>query len=126
MNKQTECIEEFLRRAEADETVYITDVRNAFNRVGACPFHIHADLYEGQTEVFALRLPKWEDSRQRQFIASYVRAFLYDLLSTLGAVRLVIFLDTADREVVSLAEGLREDFQIDMAMSDRSGYGKCL
>ena len=126
VNKQTECIEEFLRRAEADETVYITDVRNAFNRVGTCPFHIHADLYEGQTEVFALRLPKWEDSRQRQFIASYVRAFLYDLLSTLGAVRLVIFLDTADREVVSLAEGLREDFQIDMAMSDRSGYGKCL
>ena len=54
-------------RAEADEPVYITEVRKAFSRDGACAFHIHADLYEGQTAVFPLSLPEWEEA-ERQFI----------------------------------------------------------
>ena len=34
MRRQTECIERLIQRAEADEPVYITDVREAFDRCG--------------------------------------------------------------------------------------------
>ena len=126
MSRQTECIERLIQKAEADETVYITDVREAFDRCGERAFHIHAVLYEGERERFPLSLPEWENDRQRTFTAEYVRAFLYNLLSTLGALRIEIYLDTADRELVSLAEGLEEDFQVNCSKEQRTGYGKSL
>ena len=126
MRKQTECIERLIQRAEADEPVYITDVREAFDRCGERAFHIHTVLYEGGRERFPLSLPEWENDRQRSFAAEYVRAFLYNLLSTLGALRIEIYLDTADRELVSLAEGLEDDFQVNCRKEERTGYGKSL
>ena len=126
MNKQTAVIEEFIKRAEADETVYITDVRRAFDAQGALAFSVHALLYEGETEKFALHLPKWETEAQREFVAQYVRASLFNLLSTLGALRITIYLDTSDRELKALAEGLSRDFQLALDKPQRSGYGKCL
>ena len=49
------CIDPFLKKAEADEPVYITDVRETFDREGSKAFHVHAHLYEGETAVFATR-----------------------------------------------------------------------
>ena len=106
MSRQNEWIERMIQRAEADEPVYITDVREAFDRYGERALHIHAFLYEGGRERFPLSLPEWENDRQRSFTAEYVRAFLYNLLSTLGALKIEIYLDTEDGELVSLAEGL--------------------
>ena len=126
MSRQTDRIEGFLKRALEDQTVYITDVRKAFDEVGERPFHVHAYLYEGATEVFPMSLPEWADDRQREFVAEYVRAFLHNLLSTLGALRIVIYLDPSDDGIRTLAEGLREDFQLDLDKTERSGYGKCL
>ena len=126
MSRQTECIESFLKRAQRDQTVYITDVRRIFDEVGEKAFHVHAHLYEGAVEVFGMSLPEWETQAQREFVAEYVRAFLYNLISTLGAIRIEIYLDTADEGLRALAEGLREDFQLDLDKTERSGYGKCL
>ena len=92
MSRQNEWIERMIQRAEADEPVYITDVREAFDRYGKRAFHIHAFLYEGGRERFPLSLPEWENDRQRSFTAEYVRAFLYNLLSTLGALKIEIYL----------------------------------
>ena len=47
MIRQAECIESFLKRAQGDQTVYITDVRRIFDEVGEKAFHVHAHLYEG-------------------------------------------------------------------------------
>lgn len=126
MSRQTECIDKFLERAQADQPVYITDVRKAFDEVGRRAFHVHAHLYEGAAEVFAMSLPDWENDRQREFVAEYVRAFLHNLLSTLGALRIVIYLDPGDSGLRTLAEELREDFQLDLDKTERTGYGKCL
>ena len=120
------CIEPFLKKAEADEPVYITDVREVFDKEGSKAFHVHAHLYEGETAVFALGLPQWEDDRQREFVAEYVRAFFYNLLSTLGALRIEIYLDRSDEALTALAEGLSDDFQVSWAKTERTGYGKCL
>ena len=126
MSRQTECIEEFLKRAEEDRTVYITDVRRSFDKVGTSAFHIHVNLYGGETEVFSISLPKWENERQRQFVASYIRAFVFNILCNLGALSIVIYLDKADAGLLEIAEGLRNDFQMDLAKTERSGYGKSL
>ena len=126
MSRQTECIDGFLKRAQADQTVYVTDVRRVFDEVGEKAFHVHAHLYEGAVEVFDMSVPKWETEEQRDFVAEYIRAFLYNLISTLGAIRIEIYLDAADEGLRALAEGLREDFQLDLDKTERSGYGKCL
>ena len=120
------CIDPFLKKAEADEPVYITDVRETFDREGSKAFHVHAHLYEGETAVFALGLPQWENDKQREFVAEYVRAFFYNLLSTLGALRIEIYLDRSDEALTALAEGLSDDFQVSWAKTERTGYGKCL
>ena len=44
MSRQTECIDGFLKRAQADQTVYVTDVRRVFDEVGEKAFHVHAHL----------------------------------------------------------------------------------
>ena len=126
MSRQTECIDGFLKRAQADQTVYVTDVRRVFDEVGEKAFHVHAHLYEGAVEVFDMSVPEWETEEQRDFVAEYIRAFLYNLISTLGAIRIEIYLDAADEGLRALAEGLREDFQLDLDKTERSGYGKCL
>ena len=126
MSRQTECIDGFLKRAQADQTVYVTDVRRVFDEVGEKAFHVHAHLYEGAVEVFDMSVPEWETEEQRDFVTEYIRAFLYNLISTLGAIRIEIYLDAADEGLRALAEGLREDFQLDLDKTERSGYGKCL
>ena len=93
---------------------------------GSKAFHVHAHLYEGETAVFALGLPQWENDKQREFVAEYVRAFFYNLLSTLGALRIEIYLDRSDEALTALAEGLSDDFQVSWAKTERTGYGKCL
>ena len=90
MSRQSECIEGFIRQAQDDQVVYITDVRRSFDKVGTMDFHIHVHLYEGETEVFKLSLPKWENEQQKGFVAEYIRAFVFNLLCTLGALRIVI------------------------------------
>lgn len=126
MSRQTDCIDAFLKRAEEDRTVYITDVRRSFDRVGTSAFHIHVHLYGGETEVFSISLPKWENERQRQFVAAYIRAFVFNILCTLGALSIVIWLDRTDSGLLEIAEGLEDDFQMRLAKTERTGYGKSL
>ena len=112
MNRETACIGEFLAGAKGDETVYITDVRRAFDQVGTLAFHIHVLLYEGETECFPLAIPKWESEEERDFVAEYIRASVFNILCTLGALRIVIYLDKEESGLREIAEGLKEDFQL--------------
>ena len=57
------CIREFLRRAEADLPVYISDVREAFAREGERPCVLLLRLYDGSERRFDLRLPRFERRR---------------------------------------------------------------
>lgn len=116
----------FLRRAEAGEPVYITDVREAFQAEGTRPFHIHVTLYDHTVRVFSLVLPQVSGRAEAEFTAEYVYATLYNILSALGAVRVDIYLNASDISLWELAEGLNEVFQTGREKALRSGYGKCL
>ena len=116
-------LDAFLRRAEADEPVYIGAVREAFQKEGVHPFHCRVTLYDGTVRSFPLTLPDWSAPREAAFVADYVHATLYNILSALGAVHIDVYTDDRTRP---LAEGLDAVFQTALPKDRRTGYGKCL
>ena len=119
-------LETFLKQAEADRPVYLGAVREAFNKEGIHPFSCHVTLYDGTVRRFALRLPAWSKPREEAFVSSYVHAMLYNILSSLGAVRVDVYVDRKDAGSMALAEGLSGVFQTELPKTERTGYGKCL
>ena len=47
----------FLRQAEQDLPVYISDVRTAFQTGGTRPFHLQVTLYDGSVRRFPIAAP---------------------------------------------------------------------
>lgn len=116
----------FLEEAARGGSVYITDVRDAFQARGTRPFHLRAALYDGSVRTFPLLLPETDGPSEEGFVAEYVHASVYNLLSALGGVRLDVYLDRADRAALALAEGLDRTFQLSLPKTARTGYGRCL
>lgn len=116
----------FLDRVSRGQSLYITDVRNAFQARGKRPFHLHVTLYDGSVRRFPLLLPETNGTAEETFVSEYVCAFAYNLLSALGGVRLNVYLDRTDRAARALAEDLSRIFQLSVPKAARTGYGKCL
>lgn len=119
-------IKPFLEQAARDESVYLTDVRAAFQAEGTRPFHLHVTLYDRSVRVCPLRLPETAGEEEARFAAEYVYATVYNLLSALGGLRVDVYLDPSDRETVQLAESLEQVFQLALPKRARTGYGTCL
>ena len=119
-------LSQFIETARADRPVYISNVRDAFQREGTRPFHYHVRLYDGGVRRFALKVPLCADAAERRFVADYLNAMLYNALSSLGARGIDIYIDTADAAMLDFASGLAGTFQVDAPLSERTGYGKCL
>lgn len=119
-------LKDFLKQAASDQSVYITDVRAAFQARGTRPFHLHVTLCDRSVRTFPLLLPETEGAEEERFVAEYVYANIYDLLSCLGGMRIDIYLDESDKAALDLAQGLDRVFQLDLAKTARTGYGKCL
>lgn len=119
-------IQTFLQNAASGRSVYMTDVRQAFQTQGRRPFHLHVTLYDRSVRVFDLLLPETAGADEETFVADYVHACIYNLLSSLGGVRVDIYLDREDSAAVSLARGLDGVFQLSLPKAARTGYGKCL
>lgn len=119
-------IQTFLQQAANGRSVYMTDVREAFQAQGRRPFHLHVTLYDRSVRAFDLLLPETAGSEEEAFVADYVHACVYNLLSSLGGVRVDIYLDRADTAAVALAQGLDGVFQLSLPKAARTGYGKCL
>lgn len=116
----------FLQRGADDQSVYITDVREAFQARGTRPFHLHITLCDRSVRTFPLILPETEGEDEARFVAEYVYASVYNLLSALGGVRVDVYLDEKDSGALALARSLDSVFQTDRPRPERTGYGKCL
>ena len=95
--------QDFLQLAHADLPVYLTDVYRNFQKNGTRPFHLRLTLYDGTARSFPLQLPPAEGSEETAFLAEYVHAFLYNLLSSLGARVVELYFDPADQALQALA-----------------------
>lgn len=116
----------FLEKAANDQSVYITDVRESFQAQGTRPFHLHVTLYDRSVRAFDLRLPETMGETEENFVAEYVYASVYNLLSSLGGVGIDVYLDKSDKTALALAQGLDRVFQLERTKTARTGYGKCL
>ena len=116
----------FLAQANQDLPVFIGDVRTAFQKEAGHPFHLHVKLYDNSVRVFPLVIPHTSTREGVDFIASYIHAHIYNILSSLGAVQIDIYFPTADPQLQGITEKLPEVFQVDIPKAQRSGYGKCL
>ena len=119
-------VQSFLERAAADRPVYMCDIRDAFQREGTRPFHIRVRLLDGGEKRFELMVPECADGAEARFVAEYLNATVYNLLSTLGARELAVYVDSGDRALRAFAESLSDTFQADVPLSQRRGYGRCL
>lgn len=119
-------IQAFLDRAQQDQPVYLHEVREAFQKEGTRPFHCHAVLLGGAVRSFPLTLPSFAEGEQRRFVESYLQAILYNILVSLGAVRMELYVDPQDTVLQEIAEAMNEVFQVRLPKAQRRGYGRCL
>ena len=118
--------QKFLQQAHADLPVYLTDVYRDFQKTGTRPFHLRLTLYDGTARSFPLQLPPADCTEEAAFLAEYIHAFLYNLLSSLGARAVDLYFDPTDQALQALVATLPEVFQLHTPRLQRTGYGKCL
>ncbi|MBR1560604.1 MAG: hypothetical protein IJ646_10235 [Clostridia bacterium] len=116
----------FIEAAQADRPVYICDIRDAFQREGTRAFHIHARLYDDSVRRYALRVPACDGAAEARFVEEYLTAMLYNMLSSLGAKAIAVYVDSGDAPLLGFACRLNDIFQTDVPIAERRGYGKCL
>ena len=109
-------LKQFTEAAKSDRPVYISDVRDAFQREGTRPFHFHVTLYDGGVRRFALKVPRCESAEESAFVASFLNAMLYNALSSLGAKRIDIYIDLKDAPLAAWAKELDDTFQVSLPL----------
>ena len=117
--------------AKRGENVFITDVRNNFKMLGSEGERILIvlDLIEKvDSRYFEITVPKTSgiSTQQTDFIESYIRAELYNMLSSLGGRGLTVFYNTSNDVLNKIFTGVREAFCMDKPLSERTGYGNCM
>ena len=119
-------LQRYLAKAGEDECVFLTDVRESFLQEGTRPFHLQCELYDGGKRLFKLLLPVTQTEEEKNFAASFVYANVYNIISSLGGVKITVYLDPDDADALALARSLNDVFQSDMPKVQRYGYGKCM
>jgi len=124
-------LEKFIAEAKKGNPVFITDVRSDFANLPearkssiACVLN----LIDKNQRLFDLSVPSMAglDSEQKDFVVSYIRAEVYNILSTLGGMNMTFYVDTSDKSITELLESLNETFGVGKEKSDRFGYAKCV
>jgi hypothetical protein len=104
-------VRNYLSKARAGETIYITDVRRSFERLEAdkrIRLNIVLTTPEGNDRRFNLVVPRFdphaqgEAAEERAFIVEYFLAELYNILSSLGARSIRFFDPMEEKKRISL------------------------
>ena len=118
-------ITSFLERARRGESVYLYEVREAF-QTGAHQVDCAVELVTGEVKTYRFPFPEVAGAQEWTFVREYLHANLYNLISILGGVRMTLTVRPGDEDAKALSAELDEVFQTRLPLSARSGYGKCL
>lgn len=118
-------LSQWLQQAGSGRSVWLSDVRQ---QCAALPDHIDVTvqltLIDGTKRDLALPVPRWQNTEQRQFVAQYITAQVFNTLSALSGREMAFYLDLRETEAVALLAELETVFQVRQAA--RSGYGKVI
>lgn len=119
-------IKEFVEIAKQDETVYISDVENSFNKlVDKTQVYIVLDLIDrGVHKDFSFYLPS--EFGEVEFVEDYFFGKIYNILSTLGGTNMSIYYDMSNDCVDKLVKKLDVIFGISFNKKQRKGYARAI
>jgi len=125
-------LESLIADAEAGRPVYITHVHEAFASLPAAQSEklvllIELLDVEGR-RAWELRIPRLAEcgARERDFVRDYVYAEVYNILSSIGARSMTVYVDSSSRGALALAGSLAEAFCVNRKRGERSGYGRAV
>ena len=119
-----------LTKAKLGNPVFITDVRDTFETLTK---ETRQNLFflldlpgKDKKRLFKIYIPTllYLNSEQVEFVSSYIQAEIYNILSTLGGLNMVIYLDTKKKDLVQFIKNLNETFEVEKPRSGRLGYGR--
>ena len=118
-------IKSFLDNAARGESVYLYQVRQAFE--GAThAVDCAVALVTGEIRTYNIPFPDAKTPEERAFLREYLHASLYNLISVLGGKRMTLTVRPGDELAAELCAELDGVFQTALPFPARSGYGKCL
>lgn len=123
---------EFIRQGKNGDTVYITNVRNAYKglkKEDRQTIYLVLQLLEGDAErAFELDIPGLGrvNEEEKYFIETYIWAEIYNILSSLGGKHMTVYINTGDMQLKKIAGQLKQVFGIDKCRAERKGYGRCI
>jgi hypothetical protein len=125
-------LQQLIADAEAGKPVYITGVHDRFaalppgrrDRLVLVIDRLDSDCAKGW-ELWIPRLDRCS-LRERKFVQEYFYAETYNILSSIGARSMTVFVDQSSREALDLATGLNAAFCVDKPRKERNGYGRAI
>lgn len=125
-------LQQMIADASSGKPVYITQVHNHFATLSAEQsnrFALVANLLNlDEKKSWELRIPKLGrcSPQEKKFVRDYVYAEIYNILSSIGARSMTVFIDQASPEDVDLAKSLSKIFCVDQPRNQRHGYGRAI
>ena len=114
-----------LRHAREDGPLWLPQLRAAFlEDESARPLTLRLTEHDGTQRDFPCALPRWETAEERQFVAEYLNACVYNILAVYSGRELRLYFDTSDGELCALYDTLDTVFQL--GETSRRGYGKVI
>ncbi|MCD4831806.1 MAG: hypothetical protein K8R02_08415 [Anaerohalosphaeraceae bacterium] len=124
-------LKKFIEQAKKGQAVFITDAREAFAAMDPADKQsiiCILTLVDKSQRLFDLSIPSPSalDKDQSDFVISYIRAEVYNTLSTLGGRSMTFYAKTSNKDVVGILESLNETFGTGQKRTARIGYAKCV
>jgi len=125
-------LQNMIADAAAGRTVYITRVHDYFSALppeASERILLVIDLLDADgKKSWELRVPRLDacTAAERDFVGEYFYAEIYNILSSIGARTLSVYVDEASPAARDLAESLNEAFGVDQPRKRRQGYGRAI
>jgi len=118
-------IKNFIERAKRGESIYISEIRDAFIS-GEALIECAVETATDETHHWTIQLPHARCYQDREFIRDYFYSNIFNIISTFGGKRMIIGIVNGNDHIQELFASLNDVFQVGVPRPDRSGYGKCL
>lgn len=104
-------LDEFIKLSQRGDALWISDVRKAFAaEPDAYRAVIRLECLDGTLRDYACPLPRWKNAAERDFLAEYLTARIFNILSCFSGRALHVYLDLSAEEPRRLAEGCLATF----------------